>query len=194
LAESVGIPVPSAQILNLNSQYHTYLTKRFDRDGEDRIHFTSAMTMLGKSDHQDDTSYEDLAQWISLNCINVEKNLKDMFVRMVFNICVGNVDDHLRNHGFLLSKNGWELSPLYDVNPNPDGSNLTLNIRGYGNELDLNLCLETAESYRLGHDEALEIIEYVIDTTRAYEVVARNIGISRTEIMLVEKAFTKFKY
>jgi len=193
LAESLGIPVPGAQILQLNSKYHTYLSRRFDRDGEDRIHFTSAMTMLGKSDHHDDTSYEDIAKWISLNCVNVEQNLRDLFTRMVFNICVGNVDEHLRNHGFLLGKKGWELSPVYDVNPAPEGSHLRLNIRGYGNELDLDLCLESAESYRLDQNTAKEIIDSVMTTTRKYGDVARDIGIPRAEIVRMDKAFNKFK-
>ena len=191
LASQIGFTVPNARIKKFSSNYRTYLSERFDREGEDRIHFTSAMTMLGESDHHEDVSYLDLAEWVSMNCATPKDDLEQLFGRMVFNVCVSNVDDHLRNHGFIIGDRGWQLSPLYDVNPSVDGDGLRLNVSHTGNPLDLNLCLEVCKYFRLSEDQASAIIERVDGITRNYASVAEDIGIPGNEILLMERAFTK---
>ena len=78
------------------------------------------MTMLGLTDGADANTghgYLDIADFIIQNCINAETNLKQLYRRIAFNICIGNSDDHFRNHGFILTREGWTLSPAYDINP-----------------------------------------------------------------------------
>lgn len=146
LAQRYGIDVAPFSARRFSGQYATFLTQRFDRDATGgRIHFTSAMTMLGYQDgNTDGCSYLELADWISRNCYLVKENLKQMWLRIVFNIAISNCDDHLRNHGFLLGRNGWTLAPAYDLNPIPYGQGLSLNINEHDNALDMRLALEVA--------------------------------------------------
>ncbi len=108
-------------VRKFTTKYHTFLTKRFDRAAaRERIHFASAMTLLGYTDgasFQDGVSYLALAEFIIKHGARVDLDLEELWRRIVFNICVSNTDDHLRNHGFLLTKKGWILSPAYDMNP-----------------------------------------------------------------------------
>ncbi len=123
---------------------HTFLTKRFDRTAESgRIHFASAMTLLGQMDGADfnrGVSYLDLVEFISRNGANMQNNLEELWRRIVFYICVSNTDDHLRNHGFLLTEGGWILSPAYDMNPVETGSGLSLNISETDNSQEIGPC------------------------------------------------------
>ena len=159
LARQAGLRVPETKVQRLTQRRHTYLSRRFDRlpSGE-RIHFASAMTLLGYADGADaavGVSYLELAEFIMRNGAAVAEDLAELWRRIVFNICVSNTDDHLRNHGFLLVPNeGWRLAPAYDMNPNPQGAGLTLNIAGNDNRLDLALALEAADSFRLTLPEA----------------------------------------
>jgi serine/threonine-protein kinase HipA len=152
LAFKSGINVAEGSIKKFNSKYFTYLTKRFDRTGENkRIHFASAMTLLGHKDGEDAgaASYLELIEFLTRHGAQVQQDLHQLWRRIVFNICVKNTDDHLRNHGFILTKNGWILSPAYDMNPNEYGAELCLNITDNNNSLDLDLAMEIADYCRL---------------------------------------------
>jgi serine/threonine-protein kinase HipA len=131
LALKCGIHVPEAKIQQFSSKHHTFLTKRFDRIQKQRIHFASAMTMLGFQDgvdYKDNISYLNLAEFIIQQSASAKEDLEQLWRRILFNILVSNTDDHLRNHGFVLTNQGWRLSPAYDMNPNEMGNGLTLNI------------------------------------------------------------------
>lgn len=93
-------------------------------------------------------------------------------------VCVS--DDHLRNHGFILEKNGWKLSPLYDVNPSIYGDSLSLNITNSDATLDFNLALETAEFYGISIDIAKKSISKMREIINEHwEKLARKYGLSR---------------
>ena len=86
------------------------------------------MTLLGKKDGanaSDGSSYLEMASLIRKYGASPKQDLVELWKRIVFNMAVSNTDDHLRNHGFLLIDEGWHLSPLNDVNPNPDGDVLS---------------------------------------------------------------------
>ena len=121
LAKKAGIHAAETRVIFANDKYHTLLSRRFDRKGDGkRIHFASAMTLLGLNDGDNANTgygYLDIVDFILQNCTNVENNLKELYRRVVFNICIGNTDDHFRNHGFLLTAKGWTLAPVYDMNP-----------------------------------------------------------------------------
>ncbi|MCK4922005.1 MAG: type II toxin-antitoxin system HipA family toxin, partial [Bacteroidales bacterium] len=158
LAITAGINMAESKAQKFTSDYYTFLTKRFDRtDNDERIHFASAITMLGYKDGQDHTdgaSYLELVEFIMSNGANVDQDLEELWRRIVFSICVSNTDDHLRNHGFILGERGWLLSPAYDINPVENGSGLKLNISENDNSLDINLAIEVREFFRLKEDRA----------------------------------------
>lgn len=193
IANELKLKVPKTMTRKLSGKHHTFLSKRFDRTAlGERIHFASAMTMLGYNDgtdFQDGVSYLELAQFIMQQGSNVNANLKELWKRIVFNICVKNTDDHLRNHGFLLTDMGWELSPVYDVNPTPNGVGLTLNISEDDNSLDLELALSVAEHFRLKNAEATEMMEQVKKAVGNWRKYADEMKIPRTEQIRMESAF-----
>lgn len=192
LAVNAGINVAEGKLLQFNNKYHTYLTKRFDRTAAgERIHFASAMTLLGHIDGEDASgaSYLELMEFISRHGAAVEKDLEELWRRIVFSICVKNTDDHLRNHGFLLTEKGWLLSPAYDINPNEYGKGLSLNITDADNSLDLNLAMEVAGYFRLSDDKASQIIQQVSAVVKDWKKVAADYKISNAEQERMSAAF-----
>jgi serine/threonine-protein kinase HipA len=192
LAKVCGIHVPDARLLQFSGKHHTFLSKRFDRIQDKRIHFASAMTLLGYqegADFHDGLSYLDIVAFIIQQGALVKADLEQLWRRVVFNILVSNTDDHLRNHGFILTNNGWQLSPAYDMNPNEMGSGLTLNISENSNEQDISLALETAKHYKLKKDEALKILNDMQLEIAKWRTVAKNLGISSGEIEQTKRAF-----
>jgi serine/threonine-protein kinase HipA len=108
---------------------------------------------------------------------------------MVFNILVSNTDDHLRNHGFILTHNGWRLSPAFDMNPNELGNGLTLNISESSNDQDISLALATANLYQLKKDKAIGILIEMQKIISGWRDVAKKYGISNSEIEQTKRAF-----
>ena len=164
LALNAGLNVPEAVAGKFYGQQHTLLTKRFDRTAEGgRLHFASAMTLLGQTDgaFKSGVSYLDLVEFISKSGANVSGDLDELWRRIVFSICVSNTDDHLRNHGFLFREGGWVLSPAYDMNPVETGNGLSLNISETDNAQELDLVEEVAPYFRVSEKRAGEIIKKV---------------------------------
>lgn len=193
LAILAGINMAESKAQKFSSDCYTFLTKRFDRGNNgQRIHFASAMTILGYidgQDHADGASYLELVDFIQKNGANVDQDLEQLWRRIVFSICVTNTDDHLRNHGFLLTNDGWVLSPAYDINPVENGSGLKLNISDEDNSLDLNLAMEVSEFFRLSEKRATEIIDEVLNAVANWREVAIKYKISRVEQELKALAF-----
>lgn len=193
LATNAGLNIAKGEIKQFNNTYHTYLTKRFDRnERRERIHFASAMTLLGYTDgsgHDTGVSYLELAEFLMKNGADVNADLEELWRRIVFHVCVKNTDDHLRNHGFLLTDQGWRLSPAYDVNPNEYGNGLSLNISEKDNSLDLELALSVAEYFRVDKQKANEIVEQVKGSVSNWRSVAKDIGIPKAEQDRMSKAF-----
>lgn len=185
LAIQSGIDMAESKAQKFSSNQHTFLTKRFDRTTEgQRIHFASAMTLLGYTDGTDASSgvsYLELVDFITKNGANPESDLKQLWRRVVFSICVSNTDDHLRNHGFLLTEKGWELSPAYDINPVETGVGLKLNISEDDNSLDLDLATQVAPYFRVTNDEANVIIDDIIERVSSWRDYANKYKISRLE-------------
>jgi len=191
LARKAGLDIAEGQAHKYGSNYHTFLTKRFDRTQTGgRIHFASAMTMLGCVDGESSQkSYLDLVWFLMQHGASPNKDMEELWRRIVFNICIKNTDDHLRNHGFLLTGKGWELSPAYDVNPNETGIGLTLNITEESNALDLDVALSVSELFRLDLTKAHQIIEEVKKAVRGWRKLTNQYGISRQEQERMQSAF-----
>lgn len=189
LAVAAQIEMAECRIDKFNSQHHTFLTKRFDRTTQSRLHFTSAMTQLGYYDGDYDASYLELAQFLWENGANTKADLAQLWRRIVFNIAVSNTDDHLRNHGFIYKTGGWLLSPAYDINPVTPANGLHLNITTDDNSLDYDLALEVIEFFQLDLAEAEVIKSQVLNAVSRWQDVANEIGISRSEQQLMAAAF-----
>lgn len=193
LAKACSIHVPEARLQKFSGKHHTFLSKRFDRTNDQRrIHFASAMTLLGlqdRDDHAEGLGYLDLVGFIMQHCPAAKEDLEQLWRRILFNVLVSNTDDHLRNHGFILTDKGWRLSPAYDMNPNEMGNGLTLNISENSNELDIYLALETAHLYQLKTEQAESILKEMHQEISNWRAVAKKLGISNSEIEQTKRAF-----
>lgn len=192
LAINAGITMSPCKIERITGKHHTFFTKRFDREKGERIHFASAMTMTGNNEdtiRDNPASYLDIAEFISNYGINIEENLHQLWRRMVFNIAISNTDDHLRNHGFILTDHGWILSPAYDLNPSIDKDNLALNIDMDNNALDFEVAKNVGDFFRLDQQQMNQIIAEVSDSVNGWEKIADKISISRSEREMMKRAF-----
>ena len=192
LATKAGIEMAPCRIEKISGKHHTFFTKRFDRENGERIHFASAMTMTGNNEdtiRDNPASYLDIAEFISNHGTNIVANLYQLWRRIVFNIAISNTDDHLRNHGFILTKEGWILSPAYDLNPSIEKDGLALNIDTDNNDLDFELAKSVGEYFRLNKEQMETIIQEVLQATSNWKNIASEIGISRGEQELMVKAF-----
>ena len=192
LAQNAGINVAETKVLQINDKHHTLLSRRFDRTNEGkRIHFASAMTLLGLNDGDNATTghgYIDIVDFIISGCTDVDVNLRELFRRVAFNICVGNSDDHFRNHGFLLTAKGWTLSPAYDMNPTQN-DHQSLLINSKTNKADLSILLASCEEYMLTLEVAKGIINEVVAAVKDWRVLANRLGIAKREMSLFEGVF-----
>lgn len=193
LARMCGLNVPESKLETFSKLGSTFLVKRFDRDGDKRIHFASAMTLLGKTDGasaEDGSSYSDLASIIVSNGSNPTADLIELWKRIVFNMAVSNTDDHLRNHAFILKKSGWELSPLYDVNPVPYGDELSLNVNEDDNRISISLAIDTAHRFGIKEGDAVNLAKEITETVKNnWEKLAKKYGIPRGKIEDMRPAF-----
>lgn len=197
LARQAGIDMPPAKVERLGQGgHHTFCVQRFDRIGTagekqgKRRFYASAMTLLGK-DVSEGTSYLELAEFLARrgDPDHIQEDMEQLFRRVAFNVAVGNRDDHLRNHGFILGKRGWRLSPAFDVNPSIDKASHVLNIDDVDNRPSLDTVLETAAFYRLTPQRATDVIREVVAAVGDWKAVARRARIAAADIELSASAF-----
>ena len=194
LAALCGLNVPEAKLEKFSPLGSTFLIKRFDRMGSKRVHFASAMTLLGKTDGAsaaDGSSYLDIAAFIKSYGAQPKKDLGELWKRIVFNMAVTNTDDHLRNHAFILTDKGWILSPLYDVNPVPYGDELSLNVDEEDNSISIDLAVQTAVRFGISKSDAEVQAEEILKIVRDnWEKTAARYGLTRRQIEEMRPAFS----
>jgi len=191
MAKQFGLKTNEFNAKCFSSKNHTFLTKRFDRNKGHRLYFSSAMTLLGRSDGDHDASYLELAEFIERFGCNVKEDHYELWKRIVFNIAVSNCDDHLRNHGFILTNKGWTLSPAYDLNPSVYGTGLSLNIDDTDNSLSFELTKEIAPFLGISKTIVNQDIENIKKIRNSWRTLANNIGIPRSEQDEVGIAFER---
>ena len=193
LAKMCGLNVPESKLTSFSKYGSTFLVKRFDRDGDRRIHFASAMTMLGKQDGAsaaDGASYLDIVSFLKANGSQPKKDLIELWKRIVFSMAVSNTDDHLRNHGFILTQNGWRLSPLYDVNPVPAGDELALCVNEDDPTISIELAIDVAIYFDISQKDAKKMADNIILTVREnWRRLAEQYGINRSAVEYMRPAF-----
>lgn len=194
MAKACGLNVPESRLERFSDAGSTYLVKRFDRLGSRRIHFSSAMSLLGKTDGssaETGCSYLDLVEFITASGASPKEDLKELWKRIVFSMAVSNTDDHLRNHGFLLTSNGWRLSPMYDVNPVPYGDDLSLNVSLDDARMDVGLAVEVASFFGISQNDAWKSAKMILDTVkRLWRPLAEQFGVSRASQNAMAPAFS----
>lgn len=186
LSIAAGIDMPEARLLPLSDRGHTFAARRFDREGASRRMYASARTMLDMD--SDGASYLDLAMAVQDNGAagSVWAGLEELFRRAVFNVLIGNRDDHLRNHGFLREPTGWTLAPAFDVNPNPDKDVHVLALDEADPTPDTSILIAQHAYFRLDADTALAFVETIRAAVRTWPDVAKRMGAAGHEISLME--------
>jgi serine/threonine-protein kinase HipA len=190
LARRSGINTPGSELHEISGRW-VLIVDRFDRGGDVRVGYVSAMTMLEAVDGEG-ASYLDLVEVIEEESDRASEDLIELWRRVAFSILVTNTDDHLRNHGFLRSTSGgWSLSPAFDINPNPDpGPRLmSTSINGSSYEANIAALLEVAEFFRLSDRKAREILDEVVGATIGWRPVAAQVGMRKGDIDRMESAF-----
>ena len=180
MAAAAGITVANTSTIRISKDRDLLLSERFDRtaDGK-RIHFASAMSLLGLDDGAGSSTgngYLDIVDFILQGCVDVGRNLRELYRRVAFNVMFGNTDDHFRNHGFLLTPKGWTLSPAYDINPGGK-SHQCLLIDQYTEQSDITALLSASNHYMIERQEAAGIIEEVRSTIKDWREVASELQI-----------------
>lgn len=191
LAKNCGLNVQEWS-LHKAGKKNVIVLKRFDRNGNTRIPFLSAMSMLNAIDNDSQThSYLDIADAIRQNGATPKEDLKELWKRIVFSILISNTDDHLRNHGFLyVNEAGWKFSPLYDVNPSCDNKNvLSTYITETDNSQSLDLALDVCEYFEISIETAKTIILDMKNKIKNWKTVAKQFGLSKSEIDKMDVAF-----
>jgi serine/threonine-protein kinase HipA len=191
LAQKAGIQVPRWRIVKAGDK-PILIVQRFDRQGKQRIPFLSAMSMLGGADNEQH-SYLEIAHAIIRHGTEPERDLKELWKRMIFNISISNIDDHLRNHGFLLrTLKGWELSPAYDLNPvsrQVNSNYHALAINQTSTEGSIETAFSIMEEFRINKNTASSILADVQSSVSEWQNTARSLGISKQEINSMKSAF-----
>ena len=191
LAAKAGITVPQGRV-EIVAKKSVLLLRRFDRDGARRIPFLSAMSMLGSKDNEG-RSYLEIVDALRQHGAAPQADMEALWRRLVFNILISNTDDHLRNHGFLYAgREGWRLSPAYDLNPVPTDIKprvLTTAVNEDDNTASLTLALEVAGYFDLEKARAREIAAQVGKAVSTWREEAARHGIGKAEINRVASAF-----
>ena len=191
LADQAGIVTPKHELVNVAGKA-IMLSRRFDRDGAIRIPFLSAMAMIGAKDGERG-SYPEIVNALAEHGAQGKTDARALYRRVVFNVLISNVDDHLRNHGFLWQgKAGWSLSPAYDLNPVPTDLKarmLATNIDLDDGTCSLDLLEAASEFFALTLPQARAIIKEVATVTATWREIAATVGARSAEINRMASAF-----
>ena len=194
MGRKAGINVADTHVVS-GGQYNILLSKRFDRTGAGRRkHFASALTLLGLNDGDNASTgcgYTDIVDFIVRCGCDVKNNLEELYRRVAFNIIVGNSDDHFRNHGFILTQKGWELSPAYDINPTLYEEHSLL-INRETNKSDLDILLKSAGEYMWSAAVAARIIAEVKTSMKTWRGEAAKLKLSRRDADMFAPRFDKW--
>jgi serine/threonine-protein kinase HipA len=188
LARRAGLTVTESELLPVAGR-HVLLVDRFDRRGNRRIGFASALTMLEASDGEQ-RSYLEIGEVIERHSPKADADLRELYRRIIFSILTANTDDHLRNHAFLREHEGWTLSPAYDLNPNPDNpSRLSTAIDLDDTAASVETAISVSGYFRLSTAEARAIASDVELATSHWRDEAAGLGLPRHQIDRMADAY-----
>jgi len=191
LAAKAGIPVPDWRLEEIADK-PVLILRRFDRAEALRIPFLSALSMLGARDNETH-SYLEIVDALRQQGSQPKADIQQLWRRIVFTVLISNIDDHLRNHGFLYAgSDGWTLCPAYDLNPVP----VDVSPRVLSNAIDFDdqsasveLAFSVAEYFELNPDEAREVAAEVAGVVSGWREEANRVGLTRGECERMASAF-----
>jgi len=193
LAQRAGIQVAESRVVQL-ADIPVALIYRFDRQPDGgRIPYQSAATMLQAS-RDDERSYLEIAEVIRRHALDPIADLQQLWRRLIFNLLITNVDDHLQNHGFLHATNGhWRLSPAFDINPFPDKdreSKVWLSEED-GPIINTRMLLARCREFALAPEAAQKVLDEVRAAVAGWREVALSpeVGLTQKELRGFEGAF-----
>lgn len=198
IAAEAGLRVPRHRLIRLAEHESSLLIERFDRAGDHRIGFISAMTAMQLSQQNQQATYADFADTVDqLTPGSSQADLRELFQRVALTVLVGNVDDHWKNHGFVRGQTSaggtaWRLSPLYDVNPTRAGSRVRsrrISDRDDPANRDIRLLIESSQVYQLKAGDAAEALLPVVRAVHKWREIAASNGIRTGEIESMASAF-----
>ena len=190
LASQASIRVPHSELLRVADR-NVLVVDRFDRDGDRRIGYVSAMTMLEATDG-DVGSYLDIAAVVEQISPHATDDLHELWRRIAFSILISNTDDHLRNHGFLhVGGNAWTLSPAFDLNPNPapGPKHLSTSVDGHQRAASVQNLMSVAPFFRLEEEDAADVLRDVLVATSRWRDAAVAHQIPQSEVDVMAWAF-----
>ena len=177
LAKLCEINVPEAKLMKLSHYGSTYLSKRFDRHIDKRIHYASALCLLGARKGEDNSSYLDIANFIQSYCHK----------RMVFNVIINNTDDHLRNHGFIYNKDGWEIAPAFDITIGVYDTNHVLRFDETRTSISLKDIKSLAKRFRLSELDGQKIVDKTVEVvSKNFDRLSKKYQLTREEATLLK--------
>lgn len=188
IAEEAGIRVPTNRLIKIEGQ-NVLLIKRFDRKGVERLGYISAMTLLNLTDG-DQADYSEIAESLRDVSVSAKADLEELYRRIVLSLLLNNTDDHLRNHGFLRSGCGWILSPVFDVNPDPDIAGIRATSVFFETERKAALAALIANSivFDLTEQQASRINREVESAVKSCETLAVQADIPKGEREMMMRA------
>jgi serine/threonine-protein kinase HipA len=191
LAAKASIVVPEARPLRLEGSPHTtFLAKRFDRTSHGRrLAFVSAMTLTQHKDGEPGASYLELVDLLQSRGENTAADCEQLFRRVLFNILIHNTDDHLRNHGFFVGKQGIRLSPAYDMNPSVNRTELTLAINEVETACEVSVAMDASRDYGLTAQQASRVLNEVQKAVRSWRSEANSLHVPKAEQDRMASAF-----
>jgi serine/threonine-protein kinase HipA len=181
-----------SKLINENKRAH-FITKRFDRDGANKIHMQT-FCALAHFDYNEPTSYSYEQVFQTMRQLKLSyAEMEEFYKRMVFNVIARNQDDHTKNISFLMEKDkGWKLAPAYDITYAYDPGNKwlrahQLSINGKREDISRKDLLQVAKTMNV--KKPTEIIEHVLDSVNKWPRLAKKAGVLDEQIKEIKKTF-----
>lgn len=180
LAEKAGIRTSVHRLMRIGGRAVLFM-ERFDRAAERRIPYLSGLTAVQGSDGGS-YSYLELVDFIEEHGSSPDDDLRELWTRLLFSCAIGNVDDHMRNHGFLRDRAGWRLSPAFDINPTmgDQAKYLSCALDFDRRDADPRLALAVCEYFRLTKAQARAVAKRMARALEGWRGAAHAAGIAKT--------------
>ncbi len=187
LAARLGLDVAKVSLEKASGK-DVLLVERFDRhfaSGWSRHSVVSGLTVLGLDEKwAREATYPDMVDQLRMHGRTFKKDATELFARLVFNVLMGNTDDHARNHAFFVEGKTIRLTPAYDITPFPRAGGEAshgMKITRQSNLSRIHLCLEAAMEFGLTNDEARFIVENQIrGVTEHFDGLCKEIEMAPT--------------
>lgn len=186
MAKEAGLDMTDVQLFPSQRGAGYFATKRFDRDTGKRFHVHSACGLLHSDFRTPSLDYEDLIALTGVLTKDI-REVEKMFRIAVFNVLAYNRDDHSKNFSYIMDKQGeWKLAPAYDLtfSSGPQGHQSSM-VMGEGKAPSINHLIKLGQAASLDSNRINEIIEQTKDALSKWKPLAKEYGISQSNIELI---------